>query len=80
MLPYKYKLKMSSFINSSLLEEDIELYYLEKKLYPHCLIQLSDKEYKDLKENSIHVTKINNSNKRRVPSDACVQPVAGPKL
>ena len=31
---------------------------LKKKKYPHCLIQLSKKEYSDLKPNSIHVSGI----------------------
>ena len=57
---------MSKCINSSLLENAIEAYYLEKKGYPHCLIQSSNKEYKDLKDNSIHLGNINNSNKKRV--------------
>ena len=42
-------------INSSLLHEDIEKYYLENKAYPHCLVQLSKKEHDDLRNNSIHV-------------------------
>ena len=55
---------MSSFINSSLLYEDIEDFYLQKKKYPHCLILLSSKEYSNLKQNSAHVTDINCTNKK----------------
>ena len=60
----RHQLKMSSFINSSLLYEDIEDFYLQKKKYPHCLILLSSKEYSNLKQNSAHVTDINCTNKK----------------
>ena len=60
-------------INSSLLYEDIEKYYLENNSYPHCLIQLSNKEYKDLQKNSIHVKGINFTDKKMQYSEiACV--------
>ena len=51
----RQRLKINKVTNSSLLHGDIEKYYLEKKAYPHCLIQLSRKEYYDLRNNSIHV-------------------------
>ena len=60
---------MSSVINSSILEQDIESCYLNKKCYPHCLIQLSNKEYNDLKDNSIHVTNVNGSNRKNFQYD-----------
>ena len=53
-----FKLKMSKVINSYLLYEDIEKYYLKHKACPYCLIQLSNKEYHDLCDNSINVTGI----------------------
>ena len=58
----RHRLKISKVINSSLLYEDIEKYYLHHKSYPHCLLQLSKKEYDDLRNNSIHVKGIFMSN------------------
>ena len=52
------KLKFSKIINEHLLSVDIESYIMAKNGYPHCLIQLSDKQHSDLKDNSIHVSSI----------------------
>ena len=60
----KHKLNVSKFINSNLLKEEIKEYYLENNTYPHCLIQLSQKDYHNLKSNSIHVTGIQLINKQ----------------
>jgi hypothetical protein len=51
-------------INDHLLNEDIESYFMTKKTYPYCLLQLSDKQVFDLKENSIHVTDLSYNNKK----------------
>ena len=59
----RFKLKMSKFINSRLLYENIEKYYLENKVDPHCLIQLSNEEYHNLCDNSINVIGIQYKNK-----------------
>ena len=33
----------------------MERHYLERSTYPHCVMQLSAKEYNDLRDNTIHV-------------------------
>ena len=62
----RHKLKIASSINNAITKDSIKSFFLNKTSNPHCLIQLSKTEYQDLRENSVHVCGINNSDKKMI--------------